>query len=98
MIVPYQIITEAEGLAELGFFEFAWEVLETLPPVDRVGPAVLSVRLMVCQGLARWELGQEIVRYIGPGERRARHRRELDRLPGTRLITVKGDRSLVVEG
>ena len=43
-------------------------MLETLPPADRVRPAVLAVRLMVCQGLARWELGQEVARYIGPDD------------------------------
>lgn len=65
--------TQAEGFAELGLYDFAWEVLETLPPADRVRPAVLAVRLMVCLGMARWELGQEVARYIGP-EDDSRHR------------------------
>jgi hypothetical protein len=68
-----RLIGEADGLASLGLYGDAWEVLETLPPAERVRPAVLAVRLMVCQGLARWELGQEIARHIGPSDA-PRHR------------------------
>ena len=63
-----RIIDEADGLASLGLYGDAREVLETLPPAHRVRPAVLAVRLMICQGLARWELGAEVARYIGPGD------------------------------
>jgi hypothetical protein len=65
IITTARLIDEAEGLAFLGLHTDAWEVLETLPPADRVRPAVLAV-LLVCHGLAHWELGQEIARYIGP--------------------------------
>ncbi len=68
-----RLIEEADGLASLGLYEDAWEVLESLPPADRLRPAVFAVRLMVCQGLKRWELGTEVSRYIGPGDE-ARHR------------------------
>ena len=63
-----RLINEADGLASLGLYSDAWEVLESLPPTDRVLPAALAVRLMVCLGMARWELGQEVVRCIGPGD------------------------------
>ena len=42
-----RLINEADGLASLGLHEDAWEVLESLPPADRVLPAALAVRLMV---------------------------------------------------
>lgn len=44
----------------------AWEVLETIPPLLKLGPDVLRVRLMICAGLERWEMGQEIARVVGP--------------------------------
>jgi hypothetical protein len=68
-----RLIDEAEGLAFLGLYVDAWEVLESLPPADRVRPAVLAVRLVICLGMARWELGQEVVRCIG-AEDEAGHR------------------------
>ncbi len=68
-----RLIDEAEGLAFLGLYVDAWEVLESLPPADRVRPAVLAIRLMVCLGTARWELGQEVARCIGADDE-ASHR------------------------
>ena len=46
-----RLIDEADGLAFLGLYVDAWEVLESLPPADRVRPAVLAVRLIVCLGM-----------------------------------------------
>jgi hypothetical protein len=51
----------------------AWEVLESPPPADRVRPSVLAVRLVICLGTARWELGQEVARCIGADDE-ASHR------------------------
>ena len=42
-----RFIDEADGLASLGLYGDAWEILESLPPADRARPAVLAVRLMV---------------------------------------------------
>ena len=53
-------IAEAEGLAFLGLYVEAWEALETLPPSARLLPEVLAVRLLICAGLPRFELGREI--------------------------------------
>ena len=47
----HRLIDEADGLASLGLYGDAWEVLESLPPAGRVLPALLAVRLMVCLGL-----------------------------------------------
>ncbi len=68
-----RLIDEAEGLAFLGLYGDAWEVLERLSPAGRVRPAVLAVRLVICLGMARWELEQEVVRCIGPDDE-AKHR------------------------
>ncbi len=53
IITTARLIDEAEGLAFLGLYVDAWEVLESLSPADRGRPAVLAVRLMVCLGMAR---------------------------------------------
>jgi hypothetical protein len=60
-------ISEARGYAEIGLWQDAWECLENLPPSDRALPAALAVRLSVCAGLHRWEMGTEIVRLFSPG-------------------------------
>ena len=49
-----RLIEEADGLASLGLYGEAWEVLETLPPADRVRPAVLAIRLWSAKG---WHVG-----------------------------------------
>jgi hypothetical protein len=53
IITTARLIDEAEGLTFLGLYGDAWEVLESLPPADRVRPAVLAIHLMVCLGMAR---------------------------------------------
>ena len=68
-----QLIEEADGLASLGLHGDAWDVLESLLPADRMRPGVLAVQLKICQGLERWEWGQEVARRIEPGDE-PRHR------------------------
>lgn len=68
-----QLIDKADGLASLGLYGDAWDVLESLLPADRMLPEVLAVQLKICQGLERWELGQEVARRIEPGDE-PRHR------------------------
>ena len=63
-----QLIEKADGLAALGLNGDAWDVLESLLPADRMLPAVLAVQLKICQGLERWELGQDVARRIAPGD------------------------------
>lgn len=63
-----RLIDEAEGLAFLGLYEDAWGVLDNLLLPDQVKPAVRAVRVMICQGWKRWELGTELARQIGPTE------------------------------
>lgn len=60
-------ISEARGYAELGLFVDAWDLIESLPPERRVDLGALAVRLLVCAGQGKWEMGAEIVRLIGPG-------------------------------
>lgn len=61
-----KIINEADGLSSLGLHEDAWEVLEGLPPLLKLRPEVLRVRLMICGGLGRWEMGGEIAKLASP--------------------------------
>lgn len=68
-----QLIEKADDLAALGLYGDAWDVLESLLPADRMQPAVLSVQLKICQGLERWELGQDVARRIAAGDE-PRHR------------------------
>ena len=64
-----RIIALADGFASLGLYEDAWEALESLPASERLRPAVLRVRLMICAGLERWELGREIALVIASSYR-----------------------------
>jgi len=63
---PSRQIEAAEGFALLGMHSDAWDTLESLPALCRTLPAVLSVRLLICTGLERWELGVEIARKVLP--------------------------------
>jgi hypothetical protein len=60
-------ISEARGYAELGLLTESWELIESLPPERRVDLGALAVRLLVCAGLGKWEMGAEIVKLFGPG-------------------------------
>lgn len=57
-------LTRAEGFFELGMFEEAWNATEDLPPIDRVEPLVLELRLRVCTALSQWELGEHIANVL----------------------------------
>lgn len=45
----------------------SWEVMEALPLAERMEPRVIAMRLLVCIGQARWELGAALAGIIGPG-------------------------------
>lgn len=57
----------AERYRLLGLHVHSWDVLETLPPAERLQPAVLAVSLLVCTRLQKWEIGVELARWIGGG-------------------------------
>ena len=84
-----RIISEADGFADLGLPLEAWELLETLPPADRMQPAVFAVRLKVCTALEKWELGMELVRLIGP-ENEYAHRQPAGRFHLARACDLCG--------
>lgn len=60
-------ITEAEGLAELGLWQDAWEALEELQTPDRALPHALRVRLACCPSLGAWEVGRHIADLLRDG-------------------------------
>lgn len=59
-------IMEARGFAELGMYQEAWEAVERLPQTSWTSPQVLAVRLLVCSGLKKWDMGLEFARLVGP--------------------------------
>ena len=50
-------LTRAEGYLQLGMLSEAWSATEDLPPIDRVEPLVLEVRLRILTKRGDWELG-----------------------------------------
>lgn len=62
-------VTEAEGLAELGLWQDAWDALEALPAEDRSTPAVSRVRLACCPPLDAWELGKQLADLLREGDK-----------------------------
>ncbi|MEK7949846.1 hypothetical protein [Luteolibacter soli] len=60
-------VTEAEGLAELGLWQDAWDVLEAIPAAERSAPAVLRVRLACCPPLGAWTLGTHVADLLRDG-------------------------------
>lgn len=60
-------IAEAEGFAELGLWEDAWQVLEELPAELRTCPAALRVRLRCCPALEAWEIGNHVAILLRDG-------------------------------
>jgi hypothetical protein len=53
-------LTRAEGFFELGMHQEAWNTLEELPPIDRVEPLVLELRLRILTALEEFGLGESI--------------------------------------
>lgn len=60
-------LQEAHGYALLGMHLEAWEIVEGLPPAERMTAAAVAVRLIVCTGLRKWEMGAELARLVLPG-------------------------------
>jgi hypothetical protein len=57
-------VEEAFGYAELGLFQESWACLESIEAKDRSRDEVLEVRLLICTGLGKWDLGSEVVRAL----------------------------------
>lgn len=59
--------SEAEGFADLGLWNEAWEALEALPADERSAPAALRVRLRCCPGVGAWEIGEHVAGLLRDG-------------------------------
>ena len=57
-------LTTAEGYFDLGMFEDAWNATEELPPLDRVEPLVLELRLRILTATGQWDLGDHIANVL----------------------------------
>lgn len=60
-------VTEAEGLAELGLCQDAWDALEALPAQQRGLPDALRVRLACCPSLKAWDVGIHMADFLKDG-------------------------------
>ncbi|MCW1915988.1 hypothetical protein OJ996_20540 [Luteolibacter sp. GHJ8] len=60
-------IKQAEGLAELGLWEEAWETLDELSALDRIMPPALRIRLDCCPHMNAWLEGMEIAKLLRDG-------------------------------
>jgi lipopolysaccharide biosynthesis regulator YciM len=60
-------VDQAEGFAELGLFQDAWDALEALPAEGRGLPAALRVRLACCPTLKAWNAGIHIADFLKDG-------------------------------
>lgn len=60
----YCTITQAEGFAELGLWEDAWQAVEELPAEVRATPQSLRVRLRCCPALEAWEIGNHVANLL----------------------------------
>jgi hypothetical protein len=56
------ILTDAHQMRQRGLYVDAWGRLEELePPLNRVEPETLALRLQLCADLGRWEMGESIL-------------------------------------
>ena len=62
-------ISEAEGFADLGLWQEAWEALEELSADQRATPAALRVRLCCCPARGAWEIGENVAGLLRDGDR-----------------------------
>ena len=57
-------LNRAEGFHDLGLHQEAWDTLEELPPIDRVEPLVLELRLRILTAMEKWDLGEGIANVL----------------------------------
>jgi len=60
-------LSEAQGFADLGMWQDAWEAIEALPGSDRATPGVLRLRLRCCAHLDGWGTGSKIAKILEGG-------------------------------
>lgn len=58
-------LREAEGYADLGMWQEAWDSLDEVPPAERATPAVMRIRIRCCAPLEAWGIGEEIAYLMG---------------------------------
>ena len=59
-----ETLAAAELLWKSGDHDGAWLALEELPPIDKVTPEVVDLRLRICTNLGRWDLGDSLARVL----------------------------------
>lgn len=57
-----RVLTHAEGFLDLGMLEEAWNKTEELPPIDRVVPFAVELRILTA--MKEWELGEGIANVL----------------------------------
>ena len=62
--VTHELLTMAEGYIDLGMHEEAWACLEELPPIDRIMPEVIDLRVRICLAMERWEMGSHLANVL----------------------------------
>ena len=58
------IIREAEGYAESGMYQEAWDRIDDLPPSARLWLDAIALRLLICARLSKWTIGSELVKLV----------------------------------
>jgi hypothetical protein len=62
-------VREAEGMADLGMWEDAWEALEALPPEERGEMNAQRVRIRCCPERGAWQVGWHVALVLSSGGR-----------------------------
>jgi len=57
-------LTRAEGYFLLGMLTEAWDATEDFPPIDRVDPLVLEIRLRILTKRGDWDLGEHLANVL----------------------------------
>ncbi|MCW1917044.1 hypothetical protein OJ996_25870 [Luteolibacter sp. GHJ8] len=61
-------LKEAEGFAELGLWQDAWDTIDKLPADERMKPAALRLRLVICPYLEAWGPGAAVAKLLCGGD------------------------------
>lgn len=61
-------IEVAEGFADLGLWQEAWDAIEDLDPDARMSARVWRVRLRCCVALESWDMGETLAELLAQSE------------------------------